>query len=402
MPRYLYLPLAIREWAPRRTPNDPYYSWQWNMERVRAPFAWASATGAELPVIAILDTGVGLTHPDLAPRLVAGWDFVHNDSAPEDDNGHGTHVAGIAAAAGDNAIGVAGMSWNGRIMPVKVLDEHGSGDAEVAMLGVHWAVDHGATIISMSLGTTDASPYLDEAVQYAISHGAIVVAAAGNVGSQLPMGVPVYPAAFPGVIGVGATGQDDTIASFSNRGSFVDVVAPGLQVFSTWLGGGYSFQSGTSMATPHVSGLAALIWAAAPTRSAGQVASALQQGVVDLGAAGWDPIYGYGRIDAPSALARALQLSALTAMAEPAAPAAQPQGPYQAAVVLLRFATGAESASAAAAILANGALAVETTSLGDVFRAQVPVGQEAICLARFSALPEVSWAGLDYIVFALD
>jgi len=407
VPRILYLPSASKEWAVRLLPDDPYYGWQWNMEHIRAPYAWTSGLAAEPPVIAVLDTGVELNHPDLVANLVAGWDFVHGDATPQDDNGHGTHVAGIAGAVGNNAVGVAGLSWRGRIMPVKILDQSGIGDPEVTQQGVHWAVDHGARIVNLSLGTYDNSPYLEEAVSYALSMGAVVVAAAGNVGSSLPMGTWVYPAAYPGVIAVGASDSNDNVAGFSNQGPFLDVVAPGVAVLSTYLRGGYTYMSGTSMATPHVSGLAALIWSTAPTIAADRVAQAIIQTARDLGNPGWDSTNGYGLIDAGKAVSWAQQPPATSAVLAsgqdmPPSPQSPPPGTYRPGFVLVRLSPNGDRTSVQRALSQAGTLSAQDTSLPDVLRVAVPAGAETEYRARLAATPGVASVYLDVLVFAMN
>ena len=293
------------------TPNDPYYSgYQWNMPITRANYAWDITKGSNSTVIAIIDTGVSLTHPDLSSKIVAGYDFVDNDSSPMDEQGHGTHVAGIAAAISNNGVGVAGVDWNARIMPVRVLDENGSGwDSDIAE-GIIWATDHGADVINMSLGGPTSYPYtLQSAVDYAYSHGVVVVAAVGNS----PNGIPIYPAACDHVIGVAATNSSDQRASFSNYGTFVDIAAPGETIASTYWSGGanvYAQASGTSMAAPHVAGLAALLVAVMPGSGAGAIEQRIEQTATDLGTPGRDNYYGYGRIDVQQAVAIASPYSA--------------------------------------------------------------------------------------------
>ncbi|WP_376788680.1 S8 family peptidase [Thermoflexus sp.] len=288
------------------TPNDPYYyEYQWNLPKIRAPQAWDVSTGSSSVVIAIVDTGVDYTHPDLTSmRLRLGWDFVHNDSDPMDDEGHGTHVAGIAGANTNNGVGIAGVCWGCDLLAVKVLAATGRGwDSWVAQ-GIRYAADWGAasgkrTVINLSLGGRDPSRILADAVAYAQGKGALIIAAVGNDGqNQL-----VYPAAYPGVIGVAATDSDDQQASFSNSGAHVDLAAPGVDILSTFWGGtGYIFADGTSMATPHVAGVAGLVWSARPALTADQVCGILLRTAVDLGSPGRDDIYGYGRVNAEAAV----------------------------------------------------------------------------------------------------
>jgi thermitase len=281
------------------TPNDSYWSSQWGMTKIEAPTAWDITTGNSSVTIAILDTGVDLFHPDLSGKLVSGYDFVNDDSNPQDDHGHGTHVAGIAAARTNNGTGVAGLSWGAKIMPVKVMDDYGRGEYEDVASGIIYAANNGADIINLSLGGSAASSVLKEAVEYAHNLGCVVVAATGNDNSSVN-----YPARYPEVLAVAATDSDDQRASFSNYGPQVDVAAPGVSIRSTywWGGSTYGWLSGTSQASPHVAGLAALIWSVNPDLSHTQVESIIKQTADDLGAAGRDNDYGFGRINARRAL----------------------------------------------------------------------------------------------------
>lgn len=287
------------------TPNDPYYgSYQWNMTVTKTNTAWDIARGNTTDIVAIIDTGVSTSHPDLAGKIVAGYDFIDNDSNPTDQNGHGTHVAGIAAAGTNNSVGVAGVNWNARIMPVRVLDASGNGyDSDIAD-GIIWAADHGAKVINMSLGGVSSYPQtMQSAVDYAHGKGVTIVAAAGNAGSN----VLTYPAACNHVIGVAATDQSDTRANFSNYGSYVDVAAPGVVITSTYWnatsGNGYGQGTGTSMASPHVAGLASLLAGLHPAWTPDQIESRIETTAKDLGTAGRDNFYGYGRIDSRAAIA---------------------------------------------------------------------------------------------------
>jgi len=286
------------------TPNDPYYGSQWNLPKIRAPQAWDVVTGTTQVVIAIVDTGVDYTHPDLASsRLWLGWDFANSDNNPMDDEGHGTHVAGIAGANTNNNRGVAGVCWGCGLLAVKVLGADGSGLTSWVADGIQYAAYWGAafgkrTVINLSLGSPYPSSVLADAVAYAQGKGALIVAAAGNDGvNEL-----FYPAAYPGVIGVAATDSADQQAFFSNSGAHVDLAAPGVQILSTMLDSQYASMDGTSMATPHVAGVAGLVWSARPALTADQVCGILLRTAVDLGSPGRDDIYGYGRLNAEAAV----------------------------------------------------------------------------------------------------
>ncbi len=279
-------------------PNDTSYDVQWGPSKIKAPAAWDVSTGGSDTIIAILDTGVDLNHPDLKDKIVPGWDFANDDPTPQDDHEHGTHVAGIAAAETNNGIGVAGISWQARIMPVKVLDENGDGFYSHVAEGVLYACNHGAQIINLSLGGSTYSPTLEDAVEQAYADGCLIVAAAGNGGGDFVD----YPARFPDAMAVAATDQSDARAGFSDYGPEVEVAAPGVNIYSTLWNDKYGWKSGTSMAAPHVAGQAALIWSVCPDPTNEEVRSIIDSTADDRGASGWDAYYGYGRINAVDAV----------------------------------------------------------------------------------------------------
>ncbi len=249
---------------------DPLMSSQWAVNTLRLPEAWQKGATGEGTVIAVVDTGVDLDHPDLQGKLVPGWDFVDDDDQPDDGNGHGTHVAGITAAATGNGIGVAGTAPGAKIMPVRVLGDDGSGTDEDIAEGIDWAIDNGADVINLSLGETGVVARLSKggplnmAIRRASDEGVVVVAASGNEGTAkraYRIGVPVLV--------VNATDQNGEVASFSNVGDQRAVSAPGVGILSTapmtpssiWPQGtdGYEELDGTSMAAPLVSGIAAIL-----------------------------------------------------------------------------------------------------------------------------------------------
>ncbi len=300
-------------------PNDPYLGLQYGLNNTGAPVsgspgiphadiaafgAWSQAGNAPI-TIAFLDTGVSQSHPDLAPKLVPGYNFVGSDPTATDDSPylpHGTACAGIAAAAGNDGIGISGVSWNARIMPVRVADSWGNSSESQCASGIIWAVDHGARVISMSLGYTTGSSYLNAAVNYATSAGAVLVAAAGNT-----PGAPVYyPARWPSVLAVTATDNRDVIGPFCSTGPEVDVCAPGVAILTTTDSNSqpntYRYETGTSMAAPFVSGVAALLLETAPWLSGAEVRRIIKETADDRGPPGWDPQYGYGRVNASRAL----------------------------------------------------------------------------------------------------
>jgi subtilisin family serine protease len=311
--------LAGPAWAE----TDPYRPQQWALDRIGAPAAWEVARGAG-QVVAVIDSGVDLEHPDLADQLfrdasgaVVGRDFVDGDDDPRDLNGHGTMVAGVVAAATDNGFGVAGVAPDARIMPIRVLDEKGEGFGDDVDKAIRWAVDHGATVVNLSLESDEvaltgvggrlAAPAA--AVRYAWDRGVVVVAAAGNSGSDFTD----YPASSPIVL-VGATDRADRRTDFSDAGRDDLLMAPGVDIVSTWCRPrespvcdlqthNFGVAEGTSFAAPHVAGALAVL------RSTGlgpaEAVARLRETARDLGPAGRDPETGYGLIDLAAAVGTA-------------------------------------------------------------------------------------------------
>lgn len=283
---------------PSLTANDPYYSSAWHLPKIGAPSAWDITPGSSGVVIAILDSGIDPTHPDLAPNLLPGYNFVSNNTSTADWNGHGTIVAGAAAAIGNNSVGVAGIAWQNKILPVVIADSAGYALFSTIASGITWAADNGAKVANLSYAAAGSST-VTSAAQYALSKGMIVILAAGNCGcfDSTPEN--------PYIVSVSATDPNDNLASFSSQGNFVDISAPGVSIYSTTSGGGYGGYSGTSVASPVVAGVAALMISANPSLSASDVATLLKANADDLGAAGWDPSFGYGRVNAYRAVAAA-------------------------------------------------------------------------------------------------
>jgi subtilisin family serine protease len=258
-------------------PNDPSFAAQWGLTRIRCPQAWTRGTGSADITVAVVDTGVDLDHPELASLLVAGQDMVDlgtapvappgfrfegdfngRDNDPQDEVGHGTHVAGTIACLSNNSVGVAGVTWACRVMPVRVLarivnisnpsDVRGVGSAADIAAGIRWAADHGARVINLSLGGTTDTRVERDAIAYAISRNVVVVAAMGNLFNQ---GNPTsFPAAYPDVIAVGAIDQANNRATFSQTGAHIDIAGPGVGILSTVWDNGYATYNGTSMARP--------------------------------------------------------------------------------------------------------------------------------------------------------
>jgi len=321
------------------TPNDPYYSYQWHFPQINMESAWDVEQGGDASVIvAVVDTGVAYENygpyqraPDLAgTSFVAGYDFVNSDSHPNDDNRHGTHVTGTIAQTTNNSLGVAGIAFNCSIMPVKVLDAGGSGTSQQVADGINHAVDNGAGVINLSLGSAYPSTTIHNAVQHAYNNGVVVMASTGN--DNGPVG---YPAAYDECIAVGATRYDKARAPYSNYGTGMELMAPGGDTSLDQNGDGYAdgvlqqtfsggdptnwaywFFQGTSMAAPHVTGVVALIlsgWSASGIENIGpsgveNIRDLLHSTAEDLGSPGYDTVYGYGLIDAAAALAVVLQV----------------------------------------------------------------------------------------------
>ncbi|HEY8179162.1 MAG TPA: S8 family serine peptidase [Candidatus Limnocylindria bacterium] len=278
-------------------PPDPKWGKQWEQRQVRAQRAWDLERGLRTTIVAVVDTGVQLNHPDLEVRLVPGRDVVNNDGRPADDNGHGTSVAGIIAATA-NSIGVTGMCNRCRIMPIKALAANGTGLWTVAAKGIIWAADHGADVINLSFGGPVGGGTLQNAIRYARNKGAVVVGAAGNYGTTAAF----YPGAFAEVISVAASTPYDLRYDWSNSSaSWVELAAPGC-TWSSKLHSLYGGFCGTSAATPMVSGIAALVRSARPSLSRSQVEAILMAATVQV------PFQftRFGRIDAYKAVYRAV------------------------------------------------------------------------------------------------
>jgi thermitase len=283
------------------TPNDPSYPQQWHLPIIQAPIAWNSATGNLSVSIAMIDSGVDPSHPDLAAHLVPGWSFLTGTSNTRDVLGHGTQTAGTAAAIGNNAVGVTGVAWNVSITPLVVLDSTNFASYSNIASAIQYAADHGVRVANISIGGTSPSATLQSAVNYAWNKGTVVIAAAGNYGTS----APIYPGACTNVLAVTATDNTDTITSWSSYGTWVSLAAPGLNIVTTAMGGGYGAASGTSFSAPIVAGVAALVLSVNPSLTASQIASVLEMSADDLGPAGWDQAYGWGRVNAARAVSLA-------------------------------------------------------------------------------------------------
>jgi thermitase len=276
-------------------PNDPdYKTKQYAPQKVSAEQAWDTTQSASNVKIAVVDTGVDYYHPDLDGKVIKGADFVADDDDPIDENDHGTHVAGIAAANTNNGIGIAGLAPKASILAVRVLDADGSGTLDDVAQGIRYAADQGAQVINLSLGGNLGSKTLQDAVNYAWNKGSVIVAAAGNTGVALPS----YPAYYSNAIAVAATDQNDQKASFSNFGTWVDIAAPGVDIYSTITNNQYASYSGTSMASPVVAGVAGLL--AAQGKNASQIRAALEDTADPV--TGTGTLFQNGRVNAAKAV----------------------------------------------------------------------------------------------------
>ncbi len=303
-------------------PDDPLYAEQWGLTKIATPAAWDIVTGTQTVIIAIIDSGIDLTHPDLQANLwinpgeipgngidddnngyvddVRGWNFVNGTNNVYDGNGHGSQVAGVAAAVTNNSLGIAGVCWNCKIMPVRVMADSGISNYSDIALGVRYAADKGAKVINLSLGGYSYSNALRDAIDYAVNEkGAVVVGGAGNDN----VSTPFYPAAYENVLAVAGTTSADTKAAFSDYGTWVDISAPAVEITTTYLGGDWGPANGTSLAAPFVAGMAALIRSQRPDWSAALVRNQLLQTADNIDAL--DPAYagelGAGRVNAAQA-----------------------------------------------------------------------------------------------------
>jgi thermitase len=289
---------------PVRSPNDPYYPVQWHLPRISAPSAWDVSVGDPGVIVAILDSGVDPSHPDLAANLVPGYNFYDDNTDTADVYGHGTQVAGSAVAIGDNATGVASVAWRSSLMPVRVTDTQGLAYTSTIARGLTWAVDNGARIMNISFSNVAGSSTIRTAAQYVMEKGGLVVAAAGNCGCADPTANNPY------IISVSAITPKDGLAAFSSTGSYVDVTAPGVTIVTTERGGAYTTVSGTSFSSPITAGVLALMMSANPALGPAELESLLEATADDLGPAGYDTSFGFGLVDAAAAVNAAAGTSA--------------------------------------------------------------------------------------------
>lgn len=292
-------------------PNDPLYNTQTYLQQIKAEEAWHVAKANTDITIAIVDTGVDMNHPDLQDNLVRGTNYVQPLRPPQDDNGHGTSLAGIIGAKGNNKSGITGLLWDARIMPIKALDKNGTGDEHKLGQGIRYAVDNGAKIVLLSLGLYKYSPFLEEVVQYAEEQGVLLIAATGNDGRDVK-----YPAAYPTVLAVGGVDHNNVVVKDSNFGPEVDIVAPWYVYTTTLDDERYGYNKGTSMAAPQAAAVAALVWAKYPHLKPYQIREHLRMTAEDLQQTGWDAQSGFGLLRADQALIQPYNEHAGTLIAE--------------------------------------------------------------------------------------
>lgn len=330
------------------TPSDTYYSTSWHLPKIQAPTAWDLSTGSGI-TIAILDGGIDAAHPDLAGRIVPGWNFFDNNSNTSDITGHGTKVAGVAAAIGNNALGVTGGAWNAKIMPLRISSTTGSITyySTVANALV-WAADHGARVANISFMVSNIAT-VQNAAQYMRNKGGVVVSSSGNTSMALD------GTNSPLIMTVAATDSADARASWSTYGPLVDLSAPGVGIRTTSMGGTYATVNGTSFASPLTASVVALMFAANPALQPSQVDSILTSTADDLGVSGRDDYYGYGRINA----ARAVAAAKSATMADTQAPTvsiSSPTGGTVKGIVAVGATAADNSAVTRVELYAGGAL----------------------------------------------
>lgn len=405
----LYLPVVFRSFCANVFSYNETI--RYNLSKISATQAWQSCYQGQGITVAVIDSGVDLDHPDLQANIVSSKNFVSGVSSADDDYGHGTHVAGIIAGVNNNG-GVIGVAPKASLMPVKVLNYQGSGTIYNVAAGIEWAADNGAKIINLSLGSVSGSSTLKAAVDYAYNKGVLVIAAGGNCGDSSYddngcsyQDQPVYPGAYGNVMAVASTDSSDNQSSFSNQGSYIDIAAPGSTIYSTYLSSSYTFMSGTSMATPHVAGLAALLWSENSGWTNQQVWTQIASTAQDLGTSGWDSQFGYGRINAATAMGVSQIASTAAAdntVTESVAAEVDPQAPYVPGEILLKL----QSGFTVNKVIGQGQLrAAEVKVAGTidqlgVQKLTIATGQEQAMLTQLLASMGVVYAELNYIVTA--
>lgn len=284
--------------------NDPYINLQWAINKIRLPDVWVNTIGNSNIIIGVIDSGLDTTHPDLAGQYITGWNVITNTTDTVDTFGHGTKVAGTIIAIGNNSIGIAGTSWNCKVMPIKVDSiEGGKTTSYYLSNGIIYAATHGCKVLNISYCYDSYISTVHSAINTALSNGCSIVSSSGNDGSTSPN----YPAAHDGVISVGASNQDDCRAWFSSCGSTMHIVAPGEEIYTTELGGGYGNHSGTSFSSPIVAGIVALMLDTNPNLTNNSIVDIINLSAIDINTLGFDDLTGYGRLDAVNAIRMSLE-----------------------------------------------------------------------------------------------
>jgi|GEM_PF-2414918 len=361
-------------------PNDANWSTQWGPEKIKADWAWNYTTGSEDVLVAVIDSGIDWDHPDIAANYdSSGYDWVNNDTDTMDDLGHGTHCAGIIAAVTNNSEGIAGLAQV-RVMAEKSINNHSWGYDYWIANGIINATDCGADIISMSFSSEYYNELIHVAIKYAYNHSVLLIASAGNKASTFR----AYPAAYDEVIAIAATDSNDDPAKWSyqqgsNLGNWIELAAPGDEIYSTMWDDTYTNMSGTSMATPHVVGVAALIMSRYPNITSGSVRHWLRYTADDLGLSGFDMDYGYGRINAKSATEIDQPISDLVALSLNASSSVQANTSTELEAIVFNFGTDVNYTDVKVQLLENGTL-YENATIGSL-----PVGHSSV--VNFSWTP---------------
>jgi hypothetical protein len=342
----------------QQDPNDLYASAAWHLPKIQAPAAWDSSQGSGV-IVAILDTGVDPNHEDLKGKLLPGWNSADGTTNTADVYGHGTKVAGTAAATSNNGLGVAGVAGAASILPIRVTNSSdGSAYFSAIANGLTWAADHGARVANISYDMLTTSASITSAAQYMVGKGGVVVGAAGNSGTDRGYSDSPY------IISVSATDSGDNKASWSSFGDYVDVAAPGVGIWTTTNGGGYGAVSGTSFASPVTAGIVALMMAAKPSLSPATLEQILESTATNLGNdAGWDTYYGFGRVNAAVAVQKAMEAEAADTQAPSVSITSPASGGKVAGLAAVNVSASDNVGVARVELHANGKLiASDTTS----------------------------------------
>lgn len=376
-------------------PNDPQYASQWHLPLVKAPAAWDYTLGDGV-VAAVLDTGVDAAHPDLAGKLVPGWNMYDNNADTSDVYGHGTNVAGVIGAAANNGLGVASLAWNAKIMPVRISQPDGYAYYSTIANGVIWAADHGARVANISYMVTGSST-VTSAANYFRQKGGLLFASAGNTGAF--ESTPENPS----IVSVSATTSSDLKASWSSYGNYVDLAAPGAGILTTARGGGYASVSGTSFSSPAAAGVAALVFSVNPAFTPDQVETVLKQTAVDLGTSGWDTYYGYGRVNAHAAILAALDAHSVDTQAPTVSITAPAAGAVVSGSVAVDVSASDNVGVERVALYANGQLVAESSEAPYAFSLDTSVFADGSLTLTAKAWDAAgNWASSKAVTITVD